>query len=70
MVFARHRGLRASRGGAAGRVDAFGLDQWRSSPTRPRLDARYYAAMDRLDLAEDERVEAATAMVRERDYSG
>ena len=49
-----------------------GLDQWRFSPgqTRPRLDARYYAAMDDLDLAEDERLGAATAMVRERDYSG
>ena len=47
-----------------------GLDQWRFSQTRPRLDARYCAAMDNLDSAEDERMEAATAMLRERDHSG
>jgi hypothetical protein len=47
-----------------------GLDRWRSSQTRPKLDARYYAAMDNVDSAEDERMDAATAMVRERNYSG
>jgi hypothetical protein len=47
-----------------------GLDQRRFSQHRQRLDVRYRAAMDRLDLAEDERLEAATAMVLERDYSG
>ncbi len=47
-----------------------GLDQWRFSQPRQRLDVRYRAAMDILDLAEDERMEAATAMIRERDYSG
>ena len=41
------------------------LDQWRFLPGRPRLDARYHAAMDNLDAAEDERLAAATAFVLE-----
>ena len=48
-----------------------GLDQWFSQRgIGPGWTPGYCAAMDALDLAEDERMDVATAMVRERQYSG
>ena len=47
-----------------------GLDQWRFSAGRPRLDVRTCAAMDRLDMAEDERLAAESASDSGRNYCG
>ena len=43
-----------------------GLDGWRFPPgTYPMLDAAYDWAMDDLDAADDERIDASTALQRE-----